>query len=764
MIKEILLLQHSHYDRGYMHHPEVEDALQADFLRMVVAYCARFPEAKWTAEVSRPVTFLLDECARRGDTNTVAALAALAAEGRFGIGALATHITPLADHQELIELAADTHRLRRELGAPVRTAFQHDINGLPWPVADVLLDAGIELLITGINEAGYGRVAGGLHQLFKWRTPQGRELLVYNGDHYGSFNRDIHPEDGSLETMLAGWKRHEANLIAQGHHGDFCYLTSTVKQPSDCNPPDHETPALVAAWNAAKIGPPIRYVTGEDLLAHLRANWTLPIPTLSGDWTDWWNFGCASVPKHVAVARRARRLLRFTESLRDQGQPAALVHAAPRVADSLALARESLGLWNEHTFGCYMAAESWSLVETQISCEQKNSLATRGFVWAELAARLEMDRIANNLVQSRGYRSCLVFNPLPHSATFYPQIPSEWLKPLQSHNQSWLHHTSPRLDYLPPRELTLLAPLSIPAGQWIEVSLPVPSPVTPPVTSLESGADYLRNATREIRFDPVSGRITAIFNRASGQSCIPPLGDFGFAEPVAETTPGRARQNLPGGRTYHRNPIPGTTAFVKLETQAHTLWLVRRHTLPTGHEVISRVGVGAQSDEIAVTWELTLADTEVVNALYAAFPTVLATDWRAWFDTAGQRVELDGGQLPGACRDYPTVETYAELTDATQSVKLHTPDVPLVMFGDFSWGKRNGGSVPRHAHPLLLSWVYNNYWGTNYAIAQPGTLHLRWTLQFTAASTAPAPNPWAHDYLIHPICRLPFDHAYDQTA
>jgi hypothetical protein len=155
MIKEILLLHHSHYDRGYMHHPEVEDALQADYLRQIVEYCSRHPHAKWTAEVTRPVIYLLDECNRRGDRKTIQALAELAAQGRFGVGALATHITPLADRQELKELVADSTRVRRELATPVRTAFQHDINGLPWPISDVLIDAGFKT--TKVYWEGTGR-------------------------------------------------------------------------------------------------------------------------------------------------------------------------------------------------------------------------------------------------------------------------------------------------------------------------------------------------------------------------------------------------------------------------------------------------------------------------------------------------------------------------------------------------------------------------------------------------------------------------------
>jgi hypothetical protein len=271
--------------------------------------------------------------------------------------------------------------------------------------------------------------------------------------------------------------------------------------------------------------------------------------------------------------------------------------------------------------------------------------------------------------------------------------------------------------------------------------------------TLEVGPGMIRNSFLEIRFDLSTGRILSVADRGNGQMLLPKESDYGFAEPVAETLPGRPPTPLPNGRIFPRNPLKTSSEFVAVERFGSTVWLVRRHRTPTGHGVLSRIGLGSLSAEIAVNWELTLADTTEANGLYAVFPTTLAEGWRAWFDTAGQRVEMDAEQLPLACRDYPTVETYAEMADTTQRIKLHTPDVPLVMFGDFYWGKHNGQELPRPANPFLLSFVYNNYWTTNFAITQPGTMSLGWVVEIGRKSG----QPWSQSPLVHPVCRFPVD-------
>ena len=51
-------------------------------------------------------------------------------------------MTPLMDHAMVVDVLK-TVRFFRDLGVPVRSAMNTDVNGLPWGVVDALLDHGI---------------------------------------------------------------------------------------------------------------------------------------------------------------------------------------------------------------------------------------------------------------------------------------------------------------------------------------------------------------------------------------------------------------------------------------------------------------------------------------------------------------------------------------------------------------------------------------------------------------------------------------------
>jgi hypothetical protein len=115
--------------------------------------------------------------------------------------------------------------------------------------------------------------------------------------------------------------------------------------------------------------------------------------------------------------------------------------------------------------------------------------------------------------------------------------------------------------------------------------------------------------------------------------------------------------------------------------------------------------------------------------------TTLRGDWTDYwsfgagstFDTAGHVVALDDDQLPGSSRGWVTVESVATMWDRHSAVALLTPDAPLVQFGGFHFGPPPD-AVHRDPDPLLLSWVANNYWDTNFAQVQNGRVKLRYGL------------------------------------
>jgi alpha-mannosidase len=95
-------------------------------------------------------------------------------------------------------------------------------------------------------------------------------------------------------------------------------------------------------------------------------------------------------------------------------------------------------------------------------------------------------------------------------------------------------------------------------------------------------------------------------------------------------------------------------------------------------------------------------------------------------DLGGQALEPEAEQLPGACRDYFTVQRWVDFSNPDFGVTVACPTAPLVQLGGFRFGKKQARFELDRA--LLLGWPTNNYWETNFAASQPGLVTARYVV------------------------------------
>jgi hypothetical protein len=164
-----------------------------------------------------------------------------------------------------------------------------------------------------------------------------------------------------------------------------------------------------------------------------------------------------------------------------------------------------------------------------------------------------------------------------------------------------------------------------------------------------------------------------------------------------------------------------------VEERPGSVVLVRRFAAPGTRHLVQRITFDAIDPTIRIDIEVDLVGDATPAGVYFALPLALEPGWRAEFDTAGQAVTLDDGQLPGSSRGWMTVESTATMWDLRGTVALLTPDAPLVQFGGFHFGPPPD-AITRDRDPLLLSWVANNYWDTNFPQVQSGPVRLRYGL------------------------------------
>jgi hypothetical protein len=99
----------------------------------------------------------------------------------------------------------------------------------------------------------------------------------------------------------------------------------------------------------------------------------------------------------------------------------------------------------------------------------------------------------------------------------------------------------------------------------------------------------------------------------------------------------------------------------------------------------------------------------------------------ARLDLGGQPMLVGSDQLPGVCMDYFTVQGWVDLSNEELGVTVAMPENPMVQLGDFHFAHNQAEFTVERA--MLLGWVTNNYWETNFRAYQPGRVQARYRIR-----------------------------------
>ncbi|HEX4224946.1 MAG TPA: hypothetical protein VHZ97_21440 [Pseudonocardiaceae bacterium] len=753
MIEEILVLHHSHLDVGYTHSQPILWRLQREYLSQALDWLERTAglpadeRPKWTCEATEPVRrWLVDATPEQ-----LVRFKDLCEAGRIGLSALRWHVSALIDRPGIRRLLAGKRELEDVVGRPIPVACQHDVNGIPWPIADELLDAGVDLFVMAVNRH-LGQPVRPRPGLFAWQAPSGRRLRVFNGSHYTMFDQLLNVEHDSVEQMSAGWHALRERLHRTGYALPFVYLTSTCSPVMwDNAPPNPYLPDLIRRWNEQQRGPRIRYATFDDLRERVARIPDADVPVLRGDWTDFWSFGAGSTPEATAINQQSKPLLAAAEVL---GADAVLV----------AEAADRVDLFDEHT-GSYWNSDPGHPQARAIEAI-KRAGAHEGHELAAFAVLDRLERLAGNPIADRGIAGVLVCNPTDHQRTVSLDLPDSWFDPTERTYRAsrMAYENRPWRVPEPGERRRSFGQTELAARSWRIIAVDnLPAPVFPgqPTHQLRRRASSARelnfaaavdrvSATGRIEspfhtltYDPDAGRILSLIDRTTGREILRPRPGLDLLSFVRE----RPDPLVDGTRRafYRRDldremrdescwepwtPIHEPAEQVlacTVEELPGRVVLQRRFAAPGTTSLVQRLTFDAIDPVIRCDIDVELAGDATPSAVYFALPLAMFAGWQAEFDTAGQPVVLDDDQLPGASRGWMTVASAAVMWDEARTVALLTPDAPLVQFGGFHFGQPQE-AIGREAAPLLLSWVANNYWDTNFPQVQAGRVRLRYGL------------------------------------
>jgi hypothetical protein len=782
-MKTLYVIHHSHTDVGYTARQSTVERWHADFIRQALEIVEagrrrqgeHFSGFRWVCETFWSVEQFL---ARATDVDRDA-LARAVRNGSIGLSASYLNLSELAGFELLSRITRRAVEYGRSIGAPVKSAMTADVNGHGWGFARALADAGVENLFTCVHTHHGMYPLGRKPAPFYWEAPDGRRVLVWNGEHYhlgnelglvpGAVSSYLTKDECDAEMIFHDhWSvseiripRYFEALEREGYPYDFAPVMASGLR-SDNAPPSPAIIDTIERWNRAHgANVRIEMVTLSQFFERLRGE-PAEIPVHRGDWPDWWSDGPSGNPTSTMLFRVAQR--GFEDLL-------ALSERYPRIGapDPIALEND-LALYAEHTFShAHAMSDPWHPVVHAIA-ERKRAYAARA---ADAVAGLLHDalgRLGAAALAANTPCRYEIINPLDHrvSGTAGLAVGHHEFNELRFDRGARVRDEDTAEPV--PCQLTR-APLGgefrvhveLAAGEGRVLAIEaadgtgleraskeepaeaaeadsgaVDSAAGPRSEAAEAGA--LETPFVRIAWEPGDGIVEWRDLRSDAGLIRADRRDAPLT-PVHEVTPLAGRDDVCATRARMGLNRKGQgvvrtagrlTACGGVETGAVFAGVTLGYDVPgmSVCEVELRALVDEPRVDVAV--RMHKESTWAPENVYVSLP--FAPDGRGvlWLDKAGAPMRPRFDQIPGTLTDYYAVQGGFAVVGAENGVGVAMLDNHLLQLGPLEHGERllagdpALGDDPAHAY----AWLMTNYWETNFSAGLGGFYEFRYSIMW----------------------------------
>ncbi len=726
----IYLIQHAHTDIGYTR-PQTE--ILPEHLRYIdyaLDYCdqtdslpdeARF---RWTCETS----WALSEYLSSRPPGQIERLKKRVAEGRIELTGLFLNSSDLSDEATIASYLQPVKQFR-DAGIPVTTAMQDDINGIPWCLVDYLDGCGIHYLSMGQNDS---RALKPFKRptTFCWQSPSGKKILVNRPEHYMWGNSlGILTNTATFGQNLF---QHLSDIMKKGYPFDH-YAIQFSGYLTDNSPPSTTACNLVEQWNKQYIWPKLRLATISEFGKYMAQEHAAEIPTYRGAWPDWWMDGFGSACMETAYTRSAHE-----DFISNQGLMAMAVIIHISIPDHLTdLSKQissDLAFYDEHTFG---AAESIDNPRIENSIVQWNEKAA--YTWDAVKKNGILKEEILGLIQDKLPRlnlpSVTVFNTLswPRSGMIKVYIDHQVLPVGKSFAIVDDLGKPVPVQQLESREegtWWALWAANVPPMGHASYRIIVGNGNRTDTKPTFTGT--LENEYYRLQINASKGTIESLFDKQLGTELVDSSAPYQLGQFIYERL----------GKNRHQLEI------LKLDEATRT---VLRDIHVSGNIIdgpvwqsISLYGsVPECAEKDGISCEIRLYKTEKkIEFLYSmkklpvtdpeggyvAFPFHLENG-HLIFEVQGGTVRPGKDQLEGSASDWNGIQNFVSVKNENSQLVFVSPEIPLVQLGALNLGKFSRIANP--ASNSIYSWVFNNYWTTNFRAFQEG--ELKWTYKLTSS-------------------------------
>jgi len=698
----VFLLHHTHLDIGYTHlQPEVE-LKQWEYLEQAMRLAqatSDYPEGsrfKWLPEGLWAVDSYLREVKDQKRQEMIQAVR----EGHIGLDALyGNQLTALCRPEELMELVGYASRFSREHGIPIETAMITDVPGSTWGLVSVLAQHGVKYLSMGPN---YGhRIGYTLSEYgdkpFYWISPSGKERVLcwVAGRGYSWFHRKPLREEKEIFQYLS-----------QLAESDYPYDVVQVRYNigGDNGPPDSGLSDFVRDWNQRYAYPRLVIATTVEAFQSLEERHGEALPELRGDFTPYWEDGAGSSALETALVRWAAERLVQAETLWTLLQP----DAYP--SEEFHEAWRQVLLYNEHTWGAHN-----SISQPQAPFVLAQWRIKRDFA---LEADMRSKDLLNKAVSEvschpKRMQRLIVFNTCSWTRSDLVRLPGDWKR---------------RGDRVVGEDGEPVPSQRLSSGELVFVARDVPglgckeysfAEDEPWVkgSSLDGSSHGLSNEWVSLELDQNSGNIVRLERR-------------GMAGNLAEEGEGLHKFLYVRGRSPD-SPETDRDPLIEVSERGDVLACLRVISEAPGCRSLRReICLIDGLDYVALSVCLDKEAVYEPEAVHIAFPFHVP-EAVCRMETPFAVVRPNEDQLPGACKNYFTVQRWMDVSNERMGVTVATIEAPLWQIGRLTVDPVAVGWLREtpQPHSALYCYAMNNYWETNYKAAQEGETEFRFFLR-----------------------------------
>lgn len=708
---EVHLVHQTHLDIGYTHTQEDVLARQVQSLKDALRYidqtrdypdAARFrfhPEGIWA----------VDEFMRTAsDAEQEALVRAARARDIHLDGMYAQAMTGMYNDEELFELLAGAARFGKAHQVTVDSAMQTDVPGYTWGLVSALAANGIRYMTMGPN-GGHrvGRVYYWADRPFWWESPSGKQRVLcwLSGSGYALWHRSQLGQRIEEDQVFQALGK----LAAKDYPFNLVMLRYNIE--GDNGRPNRAISDSVKDWNQKYIWPRLVVSRNSDVMRELERRHGGELPVVRGDYTPYWEDGCASTSEATSLCREGCERIIQAQALYAMLQPGAFP------AEAFDRAWTDLIMYDEHTWGAYCSISRPDDPFTIHQDEYKQAYARRG----RQAADDLVEGAVNQPDRSKPAAAVDVFNTASWERGGVVSIDLA-----RGAGKVSVHDADRRAasaQVLSDGKLAFHAG-KVPAFGARRFTLGRDAPKSEGTAYADAEKLAIGNGLIDLRIDPESGAIASLRCKGIDAELVK-TGDDGNRglDDYLYILGRNAEEN--------RSRQSGSVVVTAVDRGPLLARLRIESPAPNCRTLVREITVVDGCEEIAIENRMEKLMERKPEGTFFGFPlNVPGGQWRINVPWAVVRPELD--QLPGANRNYYCVERWCDLSNDQFGVTWVTLDANMMQFAPILYTPVSDIRAWREEIApggTLYSWVCNNHWETNYKAGQEGPLKFRYVLR-----------------------------------